>query len=356
MKKKVYVYGHGYVFNKLREEIKKKYEVLGFVDSYVCENNDVDGLPILSVDRVAKLNESVLIASIHFFDMSKSLIEAGVEEKRIEFADFLQFVSWGNDSIFSNGESLRVINGKVVLEGNNEKFVLENKEVWHSFLDERFRSLHPEIDMISRLINCVPVSRYFGSERGKPVDRFYIEEFLEKNKECVCGSVMEFGDDTYSKMYGGDRILHQYIAHVNRSDTCYTKIDLGTGEGVIDELADCIICTQVLQYVPNLKSAFSNIYRMLKPNGVALISVPGIKSISLQDDDNWGDRWSFTVRSVKELCMTIVDQESFSVESFGNVKVTIAYLYGLCVEDLKIEDFDYLDTQYPFLICAKIKK
>lgn len=41
---------------------------------------------------------------------------------------------------------------------------------------------------------------------------------------------------------------------------------------------------------------------------------------------------------------------------FGNVKTVTAYLYGLCVEDMKEEDFAEQDLQYPFIICAKISK
>jgi len=53
---------------------------------------------------------------------------------------------------------------------------------------------------------------------------------------------------------------------------------------------------------------------------------------------------------------TIEYKESFKVVQFGNVKTVTAYLYGLCVEDMKEEDFAEQDLQYPFIICAKISK
>jgi len=41
-----------------------------------------------------------------------------------------------------------------------------------------------------------PISRVFGFDRGTPIDRVYIENFLEKNKNLIKGVVCEIAEDT----------------------------------------------------------------------------------------------------------------------------------------------------------------
>ena len=46
-----------------------------------------------------------------------------------------------------------------------------------------------------------PVSKIFGIDRGKGIERYYIEQFLEKNKNHIQGNVLEVGENTYTKKY-----------------------------------------------------------------------------------------------------------------------------------------------------------
>ena len=51
-----------------------------------------------------------------------------------------------------------------------------------------------------------PFSRAWGGDRGLPIDRYFIEEFLEANKKRIRGTVLEVGDDEYSRRFGGDNV------------------------------------------------------------------------------------------------------------------------------------------------------
>ena len=42
-----------------------------------------------------------------------------------------------------------------------------------------------------------PISNDFGWSRGKPIDRFYIEEFLNRNKELIKGDCGEISEKRY---------------------------------------------------------------------------------------------------------------------------------------------------------------
>ena len=49
-----------------------------------------------------------------------------------------------------------------------------------------------------------PVSADFGYERGRPVDRYYIERFLSTRAYAIRGRVLEFG--VIVTPLGGDKV------------------------------------------------------------------------------------------------------------------------------------------------------
>lgn len=356
-KDKVYIYGRGNCYHALNNRLHEKYDVMGFVDSFCNDNDDTyESLPVYSVKEVASKHELILICSFYFCDMCSRLINEGVREERIVFAPFLELVKVGGESVFGSDARLFIHNNSIWIEDEAESFLVNDTEAWNCFVDLKYKKKHPEISLLSSVINNKPLSRNFGAERGKPIDRYYIENFIKNNKECILGSVMEFGDSMYSVRYGEDRIKQQYIAHVRGWGDHSIILNLESGMGVEEEMVDCMICTQVLQYIYDLRKAFGNIYRLLKKDGVALITVPGIKSISLVDDENWGDRWSFTEKSLWELSREFFKEDNIMIKAYGNVKVTMGYLYGLCIEDYGDSDFEYADPQFPFLICIRLKK
>ena len=51
-----------------------------------------------------------------------------------------------------------------------------------------------------------PFCANYGYSRGSPVDRYYIERFLERHAADICGRVLEVGDDAYTRRFGGSRV------------------------------------------------------------------------------------------------------------------------------------------------------
>src|SRR5688572_7108759 len=49
------------------------------------------------------------------------------------------------------------------------------------------------------LRRTTPTASDFGFARGGPVDRYYIESFLNKPRARIGGRVLEVGDDTYTR-------------------------------------------------------------------------------------------------------------------------------------------------------------
>ena len=51
-----------------------------------------------------------------------------------------------------------------------------------------------------------PLSRRFGLDRGRPVDRVFIERFLERHADDVRGRVLEVYEPAYTERFGGDSV------------------------------------------------------------------------------------------------------------------------------------------------------
>ncbi|NIV33023.1 MAG: methyltransferase, partial [Anaerolineae bacterium] len=56
------------------------------------------------------------------------------------------------------------------------------------------------------LRRVTPISQRFGYDRGRPIDRYYIEGFLAQHANDVRGRVLEIGDDSYTRQFGGNRV------------------------------------------------------------------------------------------------------------------------------------------------------
>ena len=206
--------------------------------------------------------------------------------------------------------------------------------------------------------HLTPLSDDYGFSRGQPIDRYYIESFLGSHAQDIRGHVLEFGDDSYTRLFGGDRVACADV--MNRfGDSPQTTIvgDLTDAPHVAANTFDCIICTQVLQYLYELRPAIATLHRILKPEGVILVTVPGVAHKSCREDmEKWGDCWRFTRLSMKRLFQEVFGSDHARVESRGNVLAASAFLQGLAVEDLLPTDLEFNDPEYEVSIAVWARK
>ncbi len=197
-----------------------------------------------------------------------------------------------------------------------------------------------------------PFNNDFGYPRGGPVDRYYIENFLEKHADYVRGKVLEIGDNEYTLRFGGEKVTKSEILHIDDKNPKATIIgDLSRAPQIPDDTFDCIILTQTLHLIYEYKEALETCFRILKPSGALLLTVPGISHI---DQGDWKKYWlwSFTDNSISRMLSEIFSTENVFVESFGNVLVATAFLYGIGLPEIKNEQMDYRDPHYQVIICA----
>src|SRR5688572_24736020 len=143
-----------------------------------------------------------------------------------------------------------------------------------------------------------PVSPAWGFDRGLPVDRYYIEQFLTVHASDIRGHILEIKEDLYTSQFGGDRVTKLDILHPEKGNPAATIVaDLTCANHIPTYSFDCIILTQTLHLIYDPRAALATLYRILKPGGVLLTTVSGISKISREDMDRWGHHWSFTTRS-----------------------------------------------------------
>ena len=206
------------------------------------------------------------------------------------------------------------------------------------------------------LRRLTPISRNFGMSRGRPIDRYYIENFLSWHAEDIAGHVLEIHDDSYTERYGGGRVHSSDVLDVAEDNPRATIVaDLSSADHLPSGIFDCIIFTQTLQFIYDMRSAVQTLERTLKPGGVLLATFPGISQTSCE---SFGEHycWALTKVSAQRLFEGAFAAQNIEVGAHGNVLAAMAFLHGLAVEELREEELDHHDPDYELLITLRAVK
>ena len=200
-----------------------------------------------------------------------------------------------------------------------------------------------------------PVARHYGMEWGRPIDRYYIEErFLAPYAMDVHGHVLEIEDNTYTRRFGGERVLRSDVLHVAPGYPKATiTADLTCAHHIPSETFDCIIFTHTMQVIYHVPAVIRTLYRILKPGGVLLATCSGMAKLSPFSMERWGDYWRFTPLSARKLFTEVFPEECVQVQAFGNVLAATASLQGLVTEELSREELDHHDPEYHMVIAIR---
>jgi SAM-dependent methyltransferase len=201
-----------------------------------------------------------------------------------------------------------------------------------------------------------PVSIQFGLERGKPIDRYYIEQFLAQQTHLITGRVVEIAENIYTLKYGTN-VEKAEILHVDANDKNATIIaDLSKPETIPANVADVFICTQTLNFIYDVKKAVEGLHKILKSNGKLILTVAGLSQISRFDMDRWGDYWRFTDKSLKRLLSEYFAEEDIAIEVYGNAHTATMFIQGIATEEIDINKMAFKDNNYQVLIGAVVTK
>jgi SAM-dependent methyltransferase len=243
-----------------------------------------------------------------------------------------------------------------------------------NWIRTRHRNVWPPVGTVrfGSFRRLTPISAVFGSDRGLPIDRYYIEDFLARHAGSagymagdIRGHVLEIGDDFYTRKFGRWTGRASPSGAVEKVDvlnvdagSCEATIvaDLASGDDIPSDTFDCVICTQTLLLVYDVKAAVRTLHRILKPGGVVLATLPGVSPICRPEIDVWGDYWRFTTLSARRLFEEAFSPADVTVDAYGNVLTAIAFLHGLAAEELRPAELHLRDPNYEVLVAVRARK
>lgn len=355
----VIVFGIGAYFEKKKVAIRDKWHIVGYIDNKINSDQRMkfEGVYAYHPSCINQIDSGakILIVSVKYYEMYEQLKSLGIDDARILFGvNLIPAYDAIEQIIQDRNYLLQARNKHICIETDQQVIIFDSENEYKVWL----RALMIEHDAVAKTIKelpLAPISRRFGAEFGTPIDRVYIRDFIEKNKRDITGDIIEIGDLRYSKEFAHD-VNKMRVLHVDGIGENAIKGNLETGEGIEVNSADCLICTQTIQHIKNPDKVIDNIYKLLKPNGVALISNGFLTEISSYSYRNWGEYWRFSDQGIRSMLQKRFADDRIAVIPYGNVKTALAIQYGVCAEILSKEDFEFNDVQYQVTVCARVQK
>jgi SAM-dependent methyltransferase len=185
-----------------------------------------------------------------------------------------------------------------------------------------------------------------GSERRDPPksDRHYLVlSILARQVRTEVERLLQGRDDARVLDIGcGAKPYLPWIAPYARE---YIGIDAAPGP-YVDQVVqgeklpfedggfDLVLCTQVLEHVEDPAAVLSEIHRVLRPGGAALISTHGVFLFHPDPIEAGADYWRWTHAGLRKATSEAGDWREIEVRSNGEVIACLAYIAAQFVDEL----------------------
>jgi hypothetical protein len=198
-----------------------------------------------------------------------------------------------------------------------------------------------------------PLSQIWGFDRGIPIHRYYLKEFLQQCSADIRGHCLESQGNSYTSQLCQGRVTKLDILHKGPGNPVATIVaDITTANTVPNNLFDCIICTYVLNIIFDLHKAVSELYRMLKPGGVLLVAVPQSNMCAPQ----WPELWRFTPEGLRLVLTQVFAVDHVSVRAYGNSLTAAGDLRALVADEFTNAELQHHDPRFGVIVCARAVK
>lgn len=197
-----------------------------------------------------------------------------------------------------------------------------------------------------------PISFKYGYDRGKPVDRYYMEQFLAEHASDVKGHCLEVVDPAYTIMFGGTKVTKSDVLDIIKRKTTTIHDDLRKLTKIKDNTYDCFILTQTLNVIDEYEAAIKESFRILKPGGVLLVTLPTLSPC-------WNLRinfWRITKKGAEYLFGKHFGKDNVTVSSYGNLESAQAFWVGFSQSDINVETPQRSNDSFPLIIGIRAVK
>nr|WP_238553598.1 methyltransferase domain-containing protein [Fortiea contorta] len=196
----------------------------------------------------------------------------------------------------------------------------------------------------------VPICAAFGLTRGTPVDRYYLNKFIENIQTQITGKILEIGGTPKDKDFYQINPGNSYrILNMEAGPGVDIVGDVHDASLVEPESLDSVIIFNVLEHCYAPWIAVENIHKWLKPGGKCFAMVPNAVRVHATPVDYWRplpDAFSWVFRNYQEQKLYV----------YGNPITVIASYHGIAVEELTKEELDAFHPDYPVATCIVAEK
>lgn len=203
---------------------------------------------------------------------------------------------------------------------------------------------------ILRSRSWFPIRGNMGNGIGKSMSRYYVEEFIQSHRNEISGDIIEIGRNVYRSEIPQENINTYLCLDLEEFPDVDIVADIQCMPQILDKSFDSIICTQVLEHVPNPFLAINELYRILRPGGALFLTVPFLNNLHMEPYDYW----RFTEHSIRLLLNSFA---STKVISHGNTYYYILATMGLSSleVDMSLDKADS-EREFPIIISAVATK
>jgi glycosyltransferase involved in cell wall biosynthesis len=191
---------------------------------------------------------------------------------------------------------------------------------------------------LDQLHQLISLNKNRGNIEAQTISGYYIDRFLKYHADDIKGEVLALGKNSFmpQRSWNAEQVNLEIRPELNEDISRFPANSF-----------DCVIAPQVLHCVYNLRAMLKAFYRILKPGGVLLVTLPGMPC-------NPSQYWAFTMHSAQRLFA-----ESFlptHVQAYGNVLTAVTQLLGFSVAALRQNEITHQDDQYQVLITVRATK
>jgi len=197
-----------------------------------------------------------------------------------------------------------------------------------------------------------PFSTQFGFDRGTPVDRYYLHQFLERHRELIRGDVLEIQTPAYTERYGAKlRVAHSVDIDPRHQPTYLCDLALAMIPFAC-AWYECFLLPNTLCMLRDVEGCLREALRVIRPGGVILASTAAFVPLT----PDVPDYWHLSAAGWREMTARVWPGCETRVESHGNCLAAVAAMLGLAHEELDPSELEAEDWRYPVLITLSCRK
>jgi SAM-dependent methyltransferase len=196
-----------------------------------------------------------------------------------------------------------------------------------------------------------PLSDNYGFDRGTPIDRYYLHQFLAAHAHEITGRVLEIQQSDSTRRYGTGVTVAETIDINPRFNPTFV-CDLAQADRVPADRYDCVLLPNTLHHLRDVRNSMMQMLRVLKPTGSLIATACGF--VPLISDGS--DYWRLSEEGWREVMAEPLRGHFVQIDGHGNCLSAVAALVGVAAEELKPAELDEYDCRYPVLITLHCRK